>query len=548
MDARERLLDLYDLFSVAIIVVSRQSGKLVFLNQKVYKDMDAPEGSLLGKSYKDVFWPEFHHVYSGLVKQCEQGTEATAVYYWSEKVIWEQITAKLISWDSEDDAIMLNITNITEVAQAQAISEELAYFESVTGLPNGKKLEKDIGELVSFEQVSLLYIQFANFESINDFYGWDVGDKLLLMLKDWFLKTEKRRAHLYKGGQGFVLLGRNTTQEEAIDRMYEIERAFSSPWTVADSETEYLIFCRVKIGAVFGKYVKNEMRSLLLRTMHAEPPGHLPFHIYNEETDKRCKEENQIKSMLTRAVYNKMDGFSVHFHPIVETRSAQWVGLEALCRWAAPNGTLIPPRQFIPLLEHLGLIDRIDDWVRRQAMQHCRDLGLHTKEMFLDVNFSPVQTLDDDFAEALLTLTEETGFPVNRLVLEVTESRRMPFNEDNLKGLETLKSKGFNLSIDDFGSGYSSIENLIKIAATTIKTDKMIVENLETDVDRQFLIRALIEVAHHLNRYIIVEGVETPAQRRLLESFGADYMQGYLFSRPLTFEELAQKTSRFANA
>lgn len=543
-----RLLDLYDSLSVAIIVVNRKTGHLSYVNDRVYKDLGMPEGSLKNKKYTDVFWPEFIQVYLDLAERCASGKEVSTVYYWGEKVVWEQISAKVISWDSEKDSILLNITYIADAAQAQAKRELLANFDGLTGLPNGNKLEQDIAELACVEEVSLIYVQLSNIENIHDFHGWNIGDKLLLMIRDWFLETETQRAQYYKGEKGFIILERHTKPEASIERMYEIDKVFSKPWLVASNGIEQVIYCSAKIGAVFGKYVKNEMRNLLLRIMRAEPQGNLPFRIYNEEVDNCVKRQHKLKNSLTRSLINNMEGFSVNFQPIVEAKTAQWVGLEALCRWSASDGEAVAPVEFIPLVEKLGFIKKMDEWVREQAMRHCQELTLHKKQMFLDLNFSPSQTLDDEFAEALLTSVLDTGFPVGHLVLEVTESERMRFDSATLKGLELLKNKGFTFSIDDFGSGYSSIENLIKIAAATIKTDRTIIEDLESDTDRQYLIQALINLAHQLGMKMVAEGVETPAQRQLLEGYGVDYMQGYLFSKPLSAEQLAQETQRFVDA
>lgn len=545
MKNSKRLVRLCDDLSVAIIVVCRTTGRLLFVNQKVYVDLDKDESYFKDKKYTDVFWPEFQRFYEDILAKCSDSKEHTMVYYWAEKEMWEQISSRCISWESYEDAILLNITNITSVIQAQAKRDLNAYFENVTGLPNGKKLEEDINEINSFEETSIIYVQLANIEDINDFYGWDAGDDLLLMIRDWLLKTKRAKTQYYKGEKGFIILGRSLPREAAIGRMHEINNRFSEPWMLTVDGTEFAVYCRVNIGAVFGKYAKGGMRSLLLRTMHVPIHGNLPFRIYDEEADKNVKNAHEFRNVITKAVLNDMEGFSVDYQPIVEAKTGRWLGLEALCRWSTPDGESVPPLIFIPVIEQLGLIGDLDQWVRHKAMQQCRELGLDEKQAFLDVNFSPVQDLDVEFVETLFRTTQELDFPVQQLILEVTESERMRFDEVNLKGLEALRRTGVVLSIDDFGSGYSSIENLIKIAAATLKTDKMIIDNLENDTYRQHLIRTLIDLAHHLDMLIIVEGVETEEQRRLLESYGVDYMQGYLFSRPLKFEQLAKESHRF---
>lgn len=214
---------------------------------------------------------------------------------------------------------------------------------------------------------------------------------------------------------------------------------------------------------------------------------------------------------------------------------------------ATPDGEVISPLTFIHMAEQMGLIEQIDNWIRETAMVQCMEWGLHNKCFTLDVNFSPAQSINDTFIDGLLDSLRRTGYPALRLNMEITESTKMPFTDENVKGIHRLRDEGVVLSLDDFGTGYSSFENLLKIPGSLLKTDKVFLDNLEGSQSGQYLVQTIVNIAHHLDMKIVSEGVETQGQCNLLEQFGVDYMQGYLFSKPLTAEQFAKELWRFDN-
>ena len=396
---------LFDSLKVAVMIIGRDDGAIKYFNQRVCQDLGRPSGEIKDVHYRKVFRPEFVSVYNRLQTECEDGQEHTAIYYWAEMALWEQVSAQIIRL-GERPCILLSITYITEVARSEYRFESIAYFDNLLKLPNGAKLEEDINELASMETVNLIYFDIERFEDINNLYGWDNGDYLLKQVRDWLLSSEHRRAQLYRVGNGFAILGRATSLEDARDRSEEILRRFGRPWSLPAGGNTLSLYCTIKLGLVCGQYVKNEMRNIL-------------------------------------------------------------------------------------------------------------------------------KTLDD------------TGFPPEKLNLEIIESAKMNFDELNLKGLSRLKDKGIILSLDDFGTGYSSFANLIRVPATSLKTEKIFLDGIVRDEHRQYFLRMLTDIAHYFDMHLIAEGVETREQLALLRQFGVDYAQGYLFSKPLSFEKLREETWRF---
>lgn len=530
---------LYSLFhkvNVAVMVMDKNNGAMLYFNEKVCDDLELNCSEIEGKSYTDIFSPDFIKLYDKLVADCEDGNVHTVVYYWATKFIWEQISARQINWEDDKTTILLNITNITEVAKAEYEFERLAYFDPKTGLPNSKRLESDINKLADVETVALIYVQVEGFYDINDLYGFDVGDALIKQIIDWLTFSESKVAQIYRGNEGIICLGHYVTLEETKQRASQIVKRFTHPWKIGAGTDEISIYCHCKVGVVYGKYVRNEMRTLLLRSLRA-PVTEEGFSIYDEEADSKAKYALAIRQTLTNCVHNNMEGFSVSYQPIVDGKTGKWVGAEALCRWKTPDGEIVPPIIFINLCEKLDLISVVDNWVREKAMNDCMSWGMDNKKFFLDINFSSMQAVDDFFIDKLVGNLNKTGYPPAKLVMEITESERMEFNDSNLKGLERQKKLGIQFSLDDFGTGYSSFENLIKVPATYLKTEKVFLKNIENNKYKQYLLKMLIKLAHYLNLKIVCEGVETDEQKELLRKYGVDLMQGFLFSKPLREEE-----------
>lgn len=541
-----RLNLLLDELEVAIMVIGRDDGIIRQINHRVCKDLGLAAEDIQNRHYRQLFRPEFISTFDRLQAQCEDGREHTTIYYWAEMVLWEQISARTIVWDSTP-CLLVSITHISEMARTEYRFESVASFDNLLRLPNGAKLEEDISDLAGVEPVALIYFEIERFEDVNSLYGWDNGDSLLKQIRDWLLSSERRRAQLYRVNNGFASLGRQTTLADAKNRAREILRRFTHPWALSAGGNSLWLYCTIRLGIVYGQYVKGEMRNILMRTIHAAQSAPRDgYAVYDAKADRRAKETLLLRDMLINCILNDMKGFEVHYQPIVDIRTGRWSALEALCRWTAPDGRAVSPAVFIPTAEQLNLISRVDAWVRTTAMRQCASLRLGQNNIALHVNFSPNQKLDDAFIEELFAALEETGFPAEKLNLEIVESAEMEFDEINLNGLKQLKENGIRLSLDDFGTGYSSFANLINISAAALKTEKLFLDGIEDDSYRQYLLHMLVDIAHYLKMHLVAEGVETREQLELLHKYGVDYAQGFLFSKPLSYQELSKEARRFS--
>lgn len=543
---RDRLLRLYDEVDLAILVISSDKGKILFFNQHVCNNMQMDRKSIQGQSYTRVFEPDFATFYAGLVAECTDGLVHTKVFFWENKMIWEQVAAQRIEWLTGRPAILLSITNITDVSRSEYEYKQMAYYDRLLSLPNERKLELDISSMHSFERSALIHFDINRFESVIELYGWVAGDELLIQIRDWLFLTLRNTSKLYRmNDNGFCLLILDISLESAKDRAKEIVRRFSKPWKVHYDANLMSVYCALKMGIVYGKYIRGDMRNILYRTIHAPGQKKTGYTLYDEKMDEELQNKAHLRYALTNCIKEKMRGFEVYYQPIVDAKDGKWVGAEALCRWVSPSGEFVQPDIFIPEVENLELIGELDNWVCEKAMTQCMEWGLHRRCFFLDVNMSPLQLVDNEFVEGFLDIPARLGYPKRKLTLEITESAKMNFSKENMAGLCQLRDEGVTLALDDFGTGYSSFENLAKIPASVLKIESSFVQPLERDPYFQHLTRVLVDFGHTMGMTLITEGVETERQRDLLKSYNVDYLQGFLYAKPLSSQLFSEQLHKF---
>lgn len=542
MKNRNTIMDEAD---VALIIIGLDDGKIRYSNRKVFRDLDLQEEDIINQKYDKVFGCDFILVYNKLVASSLDWKTHTSTFYWKEKSIWEQLSVHLSTWEDNSIVVYLTITNVTPLAQELYKHEWLAYFDGLLELPNGLKLEQDVQTIENYDTAWIIYCRIDRLSDINKLYGWETGDFLLRAIKDWFLSTERENVSIYTMPKSFILFSKNKTLQDAKDRSVEIINRFKTPFSVPFSDNTIPLYCPVEVGIVQGKYMKSKLRSLLSRSLLA-PKTKEGYSIYDEKVDIIEKEKLKLKEIFINCVQSGMQGFEVYHQPIVDAKTKCWTGIESLCRFTTPDGTSISPMVFIPMAEQLGLIQQIDAWVRKTAIQHCIHLGLTNKEFFLDVNFSPNQVINEKLMTDLLETTSSLGFPIENLQLEITESVHIKLQEHEYTILNSLLGMGLKLGIDDFGTGYSSLENLLNLPANTIKVDKVFIDDIVDDTFKQLLLRSITQIAKFLNMKIIVEGVETKEQYLLLKEMDIDYIQGYFFSKPLSFDTLKAKRHNFS--
>lgn len=465
--------------------------------------------------------------------------------------IWGRYSTQPIEWIDGRKADIITMLDISDEKLLREELRHLAYFDKQLGIPNRTKLEKDLSDrpngnycLIAFDYISLRYI--------NDAYGRSAGDALLKAVIAWINSFNLQHIEIYRvEGDEFCLLLDNADMMSTCGFADRIFERFLDSWEISLENEDTFMSSKVSMCVIDGRTGfdgPESILSIIERTLAiSRQVGSVS--VYDQEMDQILKSNLEMEISLKACVTNGMEGFEVYFQPIVDPLKGTWVGLEALCRWKSPEFGRIPPLIFINIAEHIGLINTIGYWVLSESIRICSSLNLQEiDDFFLDVNISPTQMSDETLVSKLLMALQKYQFPGSNLALEITESEQIKQVDYTRTTIEKLKALDIKMALDDFGTGYSNFNNLKNLPVSILKTEKEFVDDIVFDPYQQFLSYFLVQLAHKANMKLISEGVETVEQVKALLKNGSDYLQGYLFAKPLSAENLAQNTDKFIEA
>ena len=422
----------------------------------------------------------------------------------------------------------------------------MAQYDPLTGMANRTLFLDRLTQALALAKrndwmVALMFLDLDRFKVINDTLGHAVGDLLLKGVADR-LRTCMRESDTVArmGGDEFtVILEGIATMRDIETVAKKVLTAMASPLSLDGQEvfvsTSIGIATYPECGDDAGSLTKNADAAMY----RAKESGRNTYQVYTPEmnvyTSIRLSLENNLRHALER------NEFRLHYQPQVDIHTGRVMGMEALIRWLRPNDEMIPPNQFIPLMEETGLIIPVGQWVLQTACAQMRAwLNAGLPPLPVAVNISPRQLWHGDLPSTIFSLLQDTNLPPSLLELEITEGILMEHTQVNSSTLSDLKAMGITISIDDFGTGYSSLSYLKRFPIDTLKIDQSFVRDITTDSDDAAIATAIIELAHRLRRTVIAEGVETTAQLEFLRAHDCDEIQGYLISRPLPTELIEQ--------
>jgi diguanylate cyclase (GGDEF)-like protein/PAS domain S-box-containing protein len=435
--------------------------------------------------------------------------------------------------------------DISERKAYEARIEYLADHDALTGLANRNLLGDRVTQAMAQARrhnrnLALLFLDLDRFKGVNDSFGHELGDLLLLEVARRLKKVVREGDTVARqGGDEFILLLTDVSSPaDAIAVAGKIFESFSAPIQVRTQE----LFVTASVGITMFPEDGDDIHALLRNADTAmyrakEERGNA-FQFYSREMSIRALERAELESALRRAMERKE--FELFYQPKVQLTSGRIIGAEALIRWRHPEMGLVPPTRFIPMAEEIGLIVPIGDWVLRTACAQNKawqDAGL--EPICVSVNLSARQFRDERLVESVAAALDSMGLEARHLELELTESIVMNSAEMFISKLRELERMGVQLSIDDFGTGYSSLSYLKRFPLHQLKIDQSFVRDLATDSEDAAITSTVISLGHSLNLKVIAEGVETKEQVDFLRRHHCDEMQGYFFSKPLPAEEFA---------
>nr|WP_296277633.1 EAL domain-containing protein [Pseudomonas sp. UBA7530] len=455
---------------------------------------------------------------------------------------WVGITAV---HDEEGDLVsyVCFFSDISERKASEQRIHRLAYYDALTHLPNRTLFQDRLHSALQHaerhsEWVVLMFLDLDRFKPINDSLGHAAGDR---MLKDVAVRlsacVDGDDTVARMGGDEFTLLLQpRATREGALNRAIHVaEQILSSlarPFVLEGRE----FFVTASIGIALAPQDGNELSQLMKNAdtamYHAKERGKNNFQFYQADMNASALERLELESDLRHA--QEQGQFVLHYQPQFSGDGRRLTGVEALLRWNHPSRGLVPPDDFIPVLEELGLVVQVGEWVLEES---CRQLKAWHEEKIripkISVNLSARQFGEGDLTARIATILERAGVAPACLEVELTESILMRDVSSAMQTLNELKRLGLCIAVDDFGTGYSSLNYLKQFPIDVLKIDRSFVDGLPDGEQDAQIARAIIAMAHSLNMMVIAEGVESHAQLEFLREHGCDEVQGYLLGRPM---------------
>ena len=413
---------------------------------------------------------------------------------------------------------------------AERLAQSNANTDPGTGLANRRELMRAIVEMLDNKTAGvLLLLDLDHFKRVNDLHGHAAGDRVLKAVAEALERSAPAGACCARtGGDEFAMLFKAAKDSEAEEVAREIQQCLATPVFVEGAHLQV----SASIGLSWIENRENETGALRrsdVALYAAKRGGRNSFAWFDEVLEVELSERLKLEENIRLGI--KKGDFVPFFQPLIDLSSQQIVGFEALARWRSPDGTVLDAECFIEAAERTGLVGPLTLSVMEQAMRQSRDWPAHLK---LAVNVSPVQFRDPTLAEQILKLLSSTGFPANRLEIEVTEASLLEDREQVLTIMASLKNVGVRISLDDFGTGYASLAQVNRLPLDRIKIDKSFITTMVKSQRTAEIVNTIAALGHTLDVPISAEGVESEQIRAALEQFGCSEAQGWLFGRAIS--------------
>jgi diguanylate cyclase (GGDEF)-like protein/PAS domain S-box-containing protein len=449
-------------------------------------------------------------------------------------------------FDDQELALLEELAGDVSFALQYISKEEqlnyLAYYDPLTGLPNASLLRERLGQLVARGQAgtaAVFLVDIDRFAQLNDSLGRHVGDRLLTSVGARLQRAVPDNGTLARVGPDSFAIAipalRQDTEAGAI-LQERILSTLAKPFVVDANEIRVSARAGIAVYPSDGTDAETLLKNAEAALKEAKASG-VRYLFYSPQLNARVADDLALEQQLLAAF--ERGEFVVFYQPKIAAQSGALIGVEALVRWRNREGVLVPPDQFIRVLEETELILDVGRWVLEKALADYKawqQKGL--RPLRIAVNVSPIQLRYADFPEMVLGAIERSGVDGNAIELEITESVIMGDIEANTARLERISARGVTIAIDDFGTGYSSLRYLAKLPVHSLKIDRSFIVSMGTDADSMTLVSTIVGLAHSFGLTVVAEGVDSEDQAQMLRMMKCDYLQGYLFGKPVPATEI----------
>ncbi len=539
------------------ISITDASGDIVAVNQSFTKITGYQESEVLGKNPRVLKSerqdPGFYEkMWQSLL---EKGSWTGEI--WNRRANGEAYP-EILSISSICDANG-EVTNyvavfhdITDMKLNEELIKHQAYHDALTGLPNRFLAQDRLTMALTNakrkkNQVAVFYMDLDNFKHVNDTLGHPVGDVLLQQVAERLLSMVREEDTVARlGGDEFQIIGGHISSEnEVINLANRLLQGISSPFLIETHQLSVTLSIGVAIYPQDGTDADTLIKNADAALYQAKLQGKNKFFIFTSELSERALLRLRLEAELRQAILQRE--FVVSYLPKVMPETGVVAGVAALVRWQKPDGTLVSPEDFIPLAEETGVIGGIGTFVIEEACKAMQILGdIGCNEMKMSVDLSPCQFEQAHLLENMLSLLKENDVPISQLELGVTENTMMTNLKDSAAKFHLLVDAGVSITIDNYGTGNSSLYYLKTLPIDTLCIDRSFIKDLTTDADCHQIVETIILMAHNLGISVVAKGVETKEQVDLLKGFDCDLIEGSYYSPPLSVDGLVDflKTPR----
>lgn len=525
-----------------IFVIDKATKKILFSNDTITKISGR---DMVGSSCYDF-------QFGGFSEQCKYCIPLKHKNYYLETYDekmerWYEVKYNDITWVDGRTVSLCNITNVTDKKKYQQRIEFQANNDFLTGLFNRMRCEEDLQYCVleaieTKTQGAILFIDLDDFKHINDGLGHQYGDMLLKMISVGLQQIKGIEKRCYRvGGDEFIIIIEPSVYDKMDEIVSELQNLFSRPWYLGEIEH----YCTMSMGIVTftdnGTDVNDLIKKADIAMYDAKKRGKNRYVKFNKGEDKSSYFKLDMEKNMRSAVAASCNEFEIYIQPIVNVRTKQCIGGEALVRWNSNKLGFLVPNDFIPLAEHLGLIAPIGEYVLKQSCllnKKWSDFGLDIR---INVNLSIVQLLANNVVDTIADIIKKSGINPNNLVLEVTESLAINDMSRMKQIISDIKALGVNIALDDFGTGYSSLNYIKQMDLDIIKVDRTFIQDIAEDNYAKAFVKLIADLSKQLKVQVCVEGVEDKEQLDVLQELDIYVIQGYYFGKPMKVIEFEKK-------
>ena len=541
-----------DNIPVSLIVERVSDGRYLLANRSAEKILNRRREEVIGLTAADIFNQREARLIiardTAAIKKRDLLTEEHPISTKDGLRLFLTRRMTVLNEAGDPQYLIKTHEDVTDRRQTELRMAHMAYHDGLTDLPNRAAFLQALTQMIEAcagtgEEFAVLCIDLDGLKEVNDVFGHASGDKLLIEVARRLQVTARGGVVARLSGDEFGLIidGKQPEAGKALGQ--QLAEAMASEFQIDGRSLRAGITTGISVFPHNGADAASLLANAGAALFRAKAKSRGTINLFEPEMDQQIRDRRVLHQDLSLAI--KRDELSLHYQPQAMSASdaaeSEVVGFEALARWNHPVRGFVPPSDFIPLAEESGLIVEMGEWILRQA---CREAASWPKPLQIAVNLSPAQFAHGDVVGLVHAILLETGLAPGRLELEITEGVLIEDFDRGLALLRRLKALGVRISMDDFGSGYSSLSYLQAFPFDKIKIDRAFVMNLGRNPQSAAIVSAVIDLAHGLDMSVVAEGVETPEQLAFLTTEDCDAVQGYLIGKPLPIGQYAELVGR----